>query len=85
MTKSRALPWLAAALVCAAAVPFPAHSGDNGPAAPQMRTLDATKARQDADRQRLLAKLRSDAPKAREAPAKASPLDLPIFRRHDRP
>nr|HET7860177.1 hypothetical protein [Caldimonas sp.] len=53
-------------------------------AAPAARSAEATKARQEADRQRLIAKLRADAPKTTEKP-KGSVLDLPIFNRNNRP
>jgi hypothetical protein len=70
------LPWLLAGLVCAAV--FPAQAGDLTPAVP--RVVDPAKAKaQEAEKQRLIAKLRGDA-KVEEAPPK-SPLDLPIFRR----
>jgi hypothetical protein len=49
------------------------------------RVVDPARAKaQDADRQRLLAKLRGDAPKIEEAPAPTNPLDAPIFHRYDR-
>ncbi len=47
-------------------------------------SAEATKARQEADRQRLLAKLRAEAPKTAEKP-RGSVLDLPIFNRHNAP
>lgn len=39
---------------------------------------------QDADKLRLLAKLRGDAPKAPDTAPLANPLDAPIFHRYDR-
>jgi hypothetical protein len=86
MTTSRILPRLLAGLVCAAFCS--ARAGDPPAAAPApalTRNADATKARQDADRQRLIAKLRDEAPKTHDKPSKASVLELPIFHRHDRP
>jgi hypothetical protein len=83
MTTSRLLPLLLAGLVSAGA---PSSRAADAPAASApARSSEATKTRQEADRQRLVAKLRSDAPKVSEKQAAASPLDLPIFRRHDRP
>lgn len=52
--------------------------------APPARSAEATKARQEADRQRLIAKLRADAPKTTEK-QRGSVLDLPIFNRHNTP
>jgi hypothetical protein len=76
------LPWLLAGIVCAAV--SPAHGGDLTPAVP--RAVDPAKAKaQEAERQRLIAKLRGDSPKEQDAPAKTSPLDLPIFHGHDKP
>ena len=81
MTSSRMLPWLLAGLVCAAV--SPAHAGDLTPAVP--RVVDPAKAKaQQAERERLVAKLRGETPKVEDAPER-SPLDLPIFRRHDKP
>ena len=86
MTTPQLLPWLVAAIAATAA--FPTLGGDAVAAAasapPPVRSAEATKARQEADRQRLVAKLRADAPKANEKPT-ASVLDLPIFHRNDRP
>jgi hypothetical protein len=85
MTISRLLPLLLAGLLWAGADSSRAADGPAASAPSPARSSEATKARQEADRQRLIAKLRSDAPKVPEKQAKASPLDLPIFRRHDRP
>jgi len=87
MAKPRALPCLVAALVSIAAVAVRAADSAAAPAsAPTSgRSAEATKARQEADRQRLIAKLRNEAPSERETPARTSPLALPIFHRHDRP
>ncbi len=82
MTTARMLPWLLAGLVCAAV--SPARGGELTPATP--RVVDPAKAKaQEAQRQRLIAKLRGEAPKEQETPAKTNPLALPIFHRHDRP
>ena len=93
MTTLRMLPWLLAGLVCAAALP--ARAGDAAPAPTQATasspvrsseaTKEATKTRQEADRQRLVAKLRGEAPKVQDRPTQTSVLDLPIFSRHDKP
>ncbi len=50
------------------------------------RVVDPARAKaQDTDRKRLLAKLRDEAPKIQDAPASRNALDLPIFRRYDKP
>jgi hypothetical protein len=86
MTIARTLPWLLATMVCAAS-PI-ARAGDP-PTTPQAtapaRSAEATKARHEAERQRLIAKLRDEAPKTHEKATKGSVLDLPIFHRNDRP
>lgn len=81
MTFRRALALLLASLMLATA--FAARSADlNGPRA---RVVDPARAKaQDADRLRLLAKLRGDAPKLEDAPMPRNPLDAPIFHRYDR-
>jgi hypothetical protein len=86
MTISRILPWVVAGVAVAASAS--AISGD-APAAPAsaptpISSAQATKARQEADRQRLMAKLRAEAPKTEEK-QKGSVLDLPIFNRYNRP
>ena len=54
-------------------------------AGPRPRVVDPAKARaQKADRQRLVPKLRDDAPKLVDEPAIANPHDGPMFHRHDR-
>jgi hypothetical protein len=88
MTMPRMLPWLLATMVCAAS-PV-ARAGDppttpQAPAPTAARSGEATKARQEAERQRLIAKLRDEAPKSHEKAAKGTVLDLPIFHRNDRP
>ena len=86
MTIPRILPWLVAA--AATATSFASFAGEPAaPAAsapPAARSAEATKARQEADRQRLIAKLRADAPKTTEK-QKGTVLDLPIFNRNNRP
>lgn len=82
MTSARMLPWLLAGIVCAAALPV--QCGELTPAVP--RAVDPAKAKaQEAERQRLIAKLRGEVPKEQDAPARTNPLELPIFHRHDRP
>jgi hypothetical protein len=68
-------PGLASAPVCL--------GGDLTTARPRVVDPARVKAR-EADRQRLLAKLRDDVPKAPDTPSSANPLDAPIFHRHDR-
>ena len=86
MTISRMLPLLVA--VVATATSFASFAGEPAaPAAsapPASRSAEATKARQEADRQRLVAKLRAEAPKTADKP-KGTVLDLPIFNRNNRP
>jgi len=86
MTIPRMLPWLVAA--AATAVSSTSIAGEPAaPAAsapPAARSVEATKARQEADRQRLVAKLRADAPKTTEK-QNGTVLDLPIFNRNNKP
>ena len=86
MTIPRMLPSLVA--VVATTTSLATFAGEPAApaasAAPAARSAEATKARQEADRQRLIAKLRADAPKTTEKP-KGSVLDLPIFNRNNRP
>ena len=86
MAISRALLCVVAFASTAA---VPVHAADSA-ATPASAALPATspesaKLRREAERQRLIAKLHGEAPSVRETPAKASPLELPIFHRHDRP
>ena len=88
MTILRMLRSLAAALAVAAS--SSALAGDAAaPAAsapPAARSAEATKARQEADRQRLVAKLRAETPKTNDKPkGTGTVLDLPIFNRYNRP
>jgi hypothetical protein len=86
MTITRTLPWLLVAMVCAASPVARAGDPSTTPQTPPpARGAEATKARHEADRQRLIAKLRDDAPKTHEKPNKGAVLDLPIFHRNDRP
>ena len=87
MALSRALSCLVVAFAATSAVSV--HAGDRvAPAASAPlpgSSSESAKLRREAERQRLIAKLRDEAPSLRETPAKASPLELPIFHRHDRP
>ena len=71
-------------LSLAFAAALPAHGGDE--AAPRQRSgADPAKAKaQEAERQRLIAKLRSDAPKVDDLAPPPHPLAAPIFNRHHR-
>ena len=61
----------------------PAHGADF--AGPPPRVVDPAKAKaQEENRQRLIAKLRNEAPKVDDTPASKNPLDAPIFHRYDR-
>jgi hypothetical protein len=82
MTIPRMLPWLVAAAATASFAGEPAAPAASASSA--ARSAEATKARQEADRQRLIAKLRADAPKTTEK-QKGTVLDLPIFNRNNRP
>jgi hypothetical protein len=83
MTFQRTLSLLLVSLPLAFILP--AHSAEDSPTKPP-RVVDPARAKaQEADRQRLLAKLRGDAPRSDDLAAPRSPLDLPIFRRYDRP
>ncbi len=80
MTFVRASSLLMASLLVTA---LPARAADLP--APKARVVDPAKAKaQEADRQRLVEKLRGDAPKLDDAPTPKNPLDAPIFHRYDR-
>jgi hypothetical protein len=82
MSLRRLLPSLLMSLAAAAALP--AHA-DNEIVPRQRVGADPTKAKaQEAERQRLIAKLRAEAPKVDDAPP-PHPLAAPIFHRYDRP
>ena len=83
MSYRHALPSLLISLLVAAALPARA---DND-VAPRVRAgADPAKMKaQEAERQRLVAKLRADAPKVDDVPPPAHPLAAPIFHRYERP
>ena len=82
MSHRYALPSLLIGLVVLAALP--AHADND--VAPRPRTsADPAKAKaQEVERQRLIAKLRAEAPKVDDAPLASHPLAVPIFHRYDR-
>ena len=82
MTYRRVLAPLLMTLVVATVLP--ARGADD--VAPRQRaSADPAKAKaQEAERQRLIAKLRADAPKLDDSPPPAHPLAAPIFHRYDR-
>lgn len=86
MTIPRTLFWLVAAVATATSSASlagePAAPAASAPAVAPRSSAEATKARQEADRQRLIAKLRADAPKTTEK-QNGTVLDLPIFNRHN--
>ena len=83
MSYRRALPSLLISLLAVAALP--AH-GDNDVALRTRASADPAKAKaQEAERQRLVAKLRAEAPKVDDLPAPSHPLAAPIFHRYERP
>ena len=83
MTFQRTLSLLLASLSLATVLP--AQGAEEPPTKPP-RVIDPARAKaQEADRQRLLAKLRGEGPRVDANPAQRNPLDLPIFRRYDRP
>ncbi len=82
MLLRSALSLLLASLALAASPP--ARATDLAGQRP--RVVDPSRAKaQEADRLRLLAKLRGDTPKRQDAPMPKNPLDSPIFHRYDRP
>jgi hypothetical protein len=84
MNHRRVLPSLLISLLVTVALP--ARSENDAP--PRARvSADPAKARaQEAERQRLVAKLRAEAPKADDrAPPSHAALAAPIFHRYDRP
>ena len=81
MSYRRALPSLLIGLIVFAALPA---RGDNDVPPRARASADPAKARaQEAERQRLVAKLRADAPKVDDLPP-AHPLAAPIFHRYER-
>jgi len=82
MNYRHAIPSLLMSLVLAGALP--ARADNDAP--PRQRVgADPARARaQEAERQRLVAKLRAEAPKVEDAPPPAHPLAVPIFHRYDR-
>ena len=82
MSPRRLLPSLLITLFVTAALP--AHSAEE--AAPRQRVgADPAKAKaQEAERQRLVAKLRAEAPKVDDVAPPAHSLAAPIFHRYDR-
>ena len=83
MSYRRALPSLLISLVVAAALPA---RGDNDVPPRARASADPAKARaQEAERQRLVAKLRAEAPKVDNLSPPSHALAAPIFHRYDRP
>jgi len=82
MNYRRLLPSLLMSLVLAGALPARA---DNDVPPRQRVGADPAKAKaQEAERQRLVAKLRADAPKVDDVAPPAHSLAAPIFHRYDR-
>ena len=82
MNHRRALPSLLISLLVATALPA---RGDNDiPPRPRAGADPAKAKAQEAERQRLVAKLRAEAPKVDDAAPPAHPLAAPIFHRYDR-
>jgi len=83
MNYRRLLPSLLMSLVLAEALPARA---DNDVPPRQRVGADPAKAKaQEAERQRLVAKLRAEAPKVDNLPPPSHALAAPIFHRYDRP
>ena len=82
MTILRTLACLMAAVVAAASPPVLA--GETPAPAASAPAVLTKAARQEADRQRLIAKLRAEAPKTTDKP-RGTVVDLPIFNRYSRP
>jgi len=82
MTTRRILPSLLLSLLVVAALP--ARGADE--VAPRQRVgADPAKAKaQEAERQRLIAKLRAEVPKIDDAPPPSHALAAPIFHRYER-
>jgi len=82
MNYRRVLPSLVISLVVAAALPA---RGDGDVPPPTRAGVDPAKAKaQEAERQRLVAKLRAEAPKVDDRPPPSHALAAPIFHRYDR-
>ena len=69
-------------LVLAAALP--ARSDDDAPPKQRVGADPARAKAQEAERQRLIAKLRAEAPKVDDGPPPPHALAAPIFHRYDR-
>jgi len=82
MTILRMLACLMGAVV--APTSPPALAGDTPAHAASAPVVLTKAARQEADRQRLVAKLRAEAPKTTDKP-RGTVVDLPIFNRYNRP
>jgi hypothetical protein len=82
MSPLRVLPSLLISLSVAAALPA---RGAEEPAPRQRVGADPVKARaQEAERQRLIAKLHAEVPKVNDAPPPSQALAAPIFHRYER-
>jgi len=82
MSYRRALPSLLMSLLIAAALP--AQGAEEAAPRPRVGADPAKAKAQEAERQRLIAKLRMEVPKVDDAPAPAHALAAPIFHRYDR-
>ena len=82
MNHRRALPLLLIGLLVATAVP--ARADNDAPPRPRVSADPARAKAQEAERQRLVAKLRAEAPKVADAPPPSQALAAPIFHRYDR-
>jgi hypothetical protein len=82
MSHRPALPSLLMGLLLVAALP--AHGDNDAP--PRSRPgADTPRAKaQEAERERLVAKLRAEAPKVDDLPPPSHPLAAPIFHRYER-
>jgi hypothetical protein len=83
MSYRRALPSLLISLLVGAALP--AHGENDVPPRPRVGADPAKAKAQETERQRLVAKLRAEAPKVDDLPPPSHPLAAPIFHRYERP
>jgi len=81
MSHRRVLASLLISLLATAALP--ARGDDETPPRPRAGADPGKPKAQEAERQRLIAKLRAEAPKVDDAPPPAHPLAAPIFHRYE--
>jgi hypothetical protein len=82
MSHRRALPSLLISVLVATALP--ARGENDAPPRPRATVNPAKAKAQEAERQRLVAKLQAEAPKVDDLPPPSHALSAPIFHRNER-